>query len=159
MADIKMDFWGNVSIGTMFDIHDNEKVIICTNADHQEEKPKGGQPGPPKKKLFPDKMTANREKERFRHYLSDHKMGNRSLTCQKDDTLNDIVTCFLIKWADLGHVKPEPSGYSVFRFLTEECGLTSGVEEKSYGNEIRERLREKNYTPETWRNVSACFQA
>lgn len=31
MADVKMDFWGNVTIGTMFDIHDNENVVINTS--------------------------------------------------------------------------------------------------------------------------------
>ena len=31
MADIKMDFNGNVNIEKMFDIHDNQKVTINNN--------------------------------------------------------------------------------------------------------------------------------
>lgn len=31
MANIKMDFWGDVKIEKMFDIHDNDKVVICTS--------------------------------------------------------------------------------------------------------------------------------
>lgn len=37
MADIKMDFNGNVNIEKMFDIHDNQKVTINNNTANQEE--------------------------------------------------------------------------------------------------------------------------
>lgn len=30
-ANIKMDFWGDVTIEKMFDIHDNDNVVICTS--------------------------------------------------------------------------------------------------------------------------------
>ncbi len=159
MADVSMNFWGDVSIEKMFDIHDNQKVVICSNGERAEEKPAGGSPGPHKKGLFADKAAADREKERFLSYLNDHKMGNRVLSCSKDDTLNDIVTCFVIQWIKLGYAQPEPSGYSIFRFLTEECGLANGVTDKSFANKIGERIRKRIYTIQTWRNIGEYFQA
>lgn len=38
MADIKMDFNGNVSIGKMFDIHDNQQVKVYNNSNKEEKK-------------------------------------------------------------------------------------------------------------------------
>lgn len=38
MADIKMDFNGNVSIGKMFDIHDNQQVKVYTNSNKEDKK-------------------------------------------------------------------------------------------------------------------------
>ena len=34
MADIKMDFNGDVSIDKMFDIHDNQQVAIYNNSNN-----------------------------------------------------------------------------------------------------------------------------
>ena len=41
MADIKMEFNGNVSIGKMFDIHDNQQVKVHYNG-YSEDKEKQG---------------------------------------------------------------------------------------------------------------------
>lgn len=38
MADIKMDFNGDVSIGNMFDIHDNQQVKVYTNSNKEDKK-------------------------------------------------------------------------------------------------------------------------
>ena len=113
--------------------------------------------GPRKQSLFTDKKARNEEKQRFMRYLSDHKMSGRKLTCEKNDTLNDVVTCFVIKWQDKGLTAREPSGGAIFRFLTEECDLQSEVTGQSYSNKIKERLREKNYTAETWKKVNPYF--
>lgn len=40
MADIKMDFWGDVKIERMFDIHDNDNVVICSSAQADNNSPK-----------------------------------------------------------------------------------------------------------------------
>lgn len=160
MDNLKMDFWGEVNIEKMFDIHDNQKVVICTNGGDNAEKTEKlskKHRGRQRKALFVDETTSIREKERLKSYLSEHKMSNRSLTCNKNDTLNDIVTCFLIKWADVGYTTPYLSGGAIFRFLTEMCELQSGVTEKSYANEIKERLRNKNYSIETMRKVCLFF--
>ena len=124
-----------------------------------EENPNGrtSQRGPRKQSLFTDKKVRNEEKQRFMRYLNDHKMSNRRLTCEKNDTLNDVVTCFVIKWQDKGLTAKSPSGGAIFRFLTEECDLQSEVTGQSYSNKIKERLREKNYTAETWKKVNPYF--
>ena len=38
MADIKMDFNGNVSIEKMFDIHDNQQVKVYNNSNKEDKK-------------------------------------------------------------------------------------------------------------------------
>lgn len=38
MADIKMDFNGDVSIDKMFDIHDNQQVAIYNNSNNGKRK-------------------------------------------------------------------------------------------------------------------------
>ena len=97
------------------------------------------------------------EKHRFMRYLSDHKLGSRRLTCQTGDTLNDVVTCFAIEWQARGLTAEPPSGRAIFRFLTEECGLQSEVTELSYANKIKHRLRSKEYTVETQKEVNLYF--
>ena len=72
-----------------------------------------------------NKKARNEEKQRFMRYLNDHNMSSRKLTCKKNDTLNDVVTCFVIKWQDEGLTAESPSGGAIFRFLTDECNLQS----------------------------------
>ena len=159
MADIKMNFWGNVNIEKLFDIHDNQNVnIIGGKAEGESEREEENHPrGPKKQQLFVNKQTAEKEKLRLLQYLGEHKMTNRHLTCKKDDTLNDIVTCFLKKWEDLQVITSQVSGGAIFRFLTETCGLKTDVTEKSYGNEIKERLKERCYTVKTMQQVKDSF--
>lgn len=103
-------------------------------------------------------QVKNEEKQRFMRYLSEHNLKSRKLTCVKADTLNDVVTCFVIKWQDKDLTSREPSGGAVYRFLTEDCLLQTEVEEQSYSNEIKERLRNKDYTVETMRKVNKYFE-
>ena len=104
-----------------------------------------------------NKKARNEEKQRFMRYLNDHNMSSRKLTCKKNDTLNDVVTCFVIKWQDEGLTAESPSGGAIFRFLTDECNLQSDVTEQSYSNEIKERLRNENYSVETMKKVNSVF--
>ena len=99
----------------------------------------------------------NRERDRFLRYLSEHKLTSRSLTCKKDDTLNDVVTCFIHEWRDKGWTAREPSGGAIFRFLTEECGLETEVSGDSYSNKIKERLKNKNYSIKILKTVKEMF--
>ena len=131
-----------------------------------EETPNGraAQRGQKKQYLFTDgdptvenTQVRDRETRRFLRYLSEHKLMSRSLTCKKDDALNDVVTCFIIEWRDKGLVADEPSGGAIFRFLTEECGLKTAVTEASYSNEIKERLKNKNYSIQTLKMVREYF--
>lgn len=102
-------------------------------------------------------QVRNEEKQRFMRYLSEHNLKGRKLTCVKTDTLNDVVICFVIKWKDKNITPKQPSGGAIFRFLTDECNLQSEVTEQSYSNEIKERLRENNYTIETMKKVNLYF--
>lgn len=102
-------------------------------------------------------QVRNEEKQRFMRYLSEHNLKGRKLTCVKTDTLNDVVICFVIKWKDKNITPKQPSGGAIFRFLTDECNLQSEVTEQSYSNEIKERLRNNNYTIETMKKVNLYF--
>ena len=132
-----------------------------------EETPNGraAQRGPKKQYLFTmdgdptveNTQVREREKERFLRYLREHKLMSRSLTCNKKDTLNDVVTCFIIEWQGRGMIADEPSGGAIFRFLRDECHLKSDVEGQSYSNEIKERLQDKDYTIEKLKMVREYF--
>lgn len=175
MSNIKIDFWGEVNIEKMFDIHDNQRVEIYAsgaggNNDNQskasdndtaESKPS---PGARKQFLFIDGRATvenagvkNREKERFLGYLSDHKMSGRRLVTEKSDGLNKAVVCFLRLWCEKGLTAKQPSGGAVFRFLTEDCGLKTDVTEASYSNKIKEWLRRNDYDVTIYQGVKTCF--
>lgn len=162
MSDnINMAFWGDVKIDKMFDIHDNEKVAIYAKGlDEEKESQEAGcatKKGPHEQQLFCDEQTKKREKERFLRFLSEHKMGNRSLVCKKNDTLNDVVVCFLMEWRERKLVSQSPSGGAIFRFLTKDCELFTEVTEKSYSNKIKDKFLEKNYSIDIYRKVKKYF--
>lgn len=106
------------------------------------------------KPLFPkidnakeeNEMVRRRERDRFLQYLSLHKMGNRPLTTQQDDTLNSIVAGFLIVWRNNGWIAKSFSGKAVHRFLHDDCGIRSEVEPSSYANKITQWVKEKKYS-------------
>lgn len=175
MSNIKVDFWGEVNIEKMFDIHDNQKVEIYTsgaggNNDNKSKASDNGtaerkpSPGPRKQFLFIDGRATvenvsvrNREKVRFLCYLSDHKMSMRRLVTNKSDGLNKVVLCFLMIWREKGLTVQQPSGGAVFRFLTEDCGLKTDVTEASYSNKIKEWMRGNDYDVTTYQGVKTCF--
>lgn len=127
------------------------------------EKPRG----PRKKFLFAldgidtkeDEAVKLREKDRLCAYLGKHCLKSRKLVCTKDDTLNKTIVCFLLKWMEKGLTAEEPSGGAVFRFLTEDCGIVSEVQEKAYGNRVKEWIKEKNgYDTEVMLMVKDAFK-
>lgn len=127
------------------------------------EKPRG----PHKKFLFAwdgidtkeDEAIKLREKERLCSYLSQHCLKSRKLVCTKDDTLNKTIVCFLLKWMEKGLTADEPSGGAVFRFLTEDCSIVSEVQEKAYGNRMKEWIKDRNgYDTEVMLMVKDAFK-
>lgn len=127
------------------------------------EKPRG----PRKKFLFAldgmdtkeDETVKVREKDRLCTYLSQHCLKSRKLVCTKDDTLNKTIVCFLLKWMEKGLTAEEPSGGAVFRFLTEDCGILSEVQERAYGNRVKEWIKDKNgYDAEVMLMVKEAFK-
>ncbi len=163
MADVKINFEGcNVTIGKMFDIHDNNNVVINNGNKQNEDKPSVESPskrgGRKPKELFIDEDTKNREKQRFLDYLKLHNMSNKQLTSSKNDTLNDIVTCFLIEWRQRNLLIDDFSSGAIFRFLTTDCRLSSSVEERAYGNMIRDRIKKKEYETSTLQLVYTAFK-
>lgn len=100
----------------------------------------------------------NREKQRLLQYLAEHKMGGRTITTTQGDAMNDIIICFIIQWEEAALTSKQPSGNSIFRFLTIECGLKTSVTEKAFANKIRLWLKDKQYSIETLRSVQKSFQ-
>ena len=99
------------------------------------------------------------EKNRLCTYLSQHCLKSRKLVCTKDDTLNKTIVCFLLKWMEKGLTADEPSGGAVFRFLTEDCGILSEVQERAYGNRVKEWIKDKNgYDAEVMLMVKEAFK-
>lgn len=123
--------------------------------------------GPHKRFLFAwdgidtkeDETVKLREKERLCSYLSKHCLKSRKLVCTKDDTLNKTIVCFLLKWMEKGLTAEEPSGGAVFRFLTEDCGIISEVQEKAYSNRVKDWIKDRNgYDTEVMLMVKDAFK-
>lgn len=146
---------------------DSQQVPNVVGADEVEDVTiQSSQRGPRKKSLFSkdgrdtneDSMVRNREKERLCAYLSKHCLKNRKLVCTKEDTLNKTIVCFLLKWMERGLIAENPSGGAVFRFLTEDCGMVSEVQEKAYSNRIKEWIKDRNgYDTEVMLMVRGAF--
>lgn len=123
--------------------------------------------GPRKKYLFikegddtkEAEQVKNREKNRLCEYLSRHCLKGRALECTKDSTLNKTVVCFLLKWMERGMTAEQPSGGAIFRFLTEDCGIVSDVQEKAYSNRVKEWIKDTNgYDAEVMLKVKDAFK-
>lgn len=141
--------------------NDTESGLPLTGSLDMQENTK---PGPKKQKLFMSEKTKsedteakNKEKERFLNYLKEHKIGNKSLSCQKDDLLNAIIVCFVKIWIEKGLITQNPSGPSIYRFLTEDCNKKSEVTEKSYANKINDWLKENPYDVKIEKSVRRAF--
>lgn len=94
-----------------------------------------------------------RERDRLLRYLSLHKMGSRSLTTQQGDTLNSIVASFLVVWRRNGWIAKDFSGRAAWRFLHDDCGISSEPTQQSYANKIKEWVDGKKYSIETLADV------
>ena len=117
-------------------------------------KGRGGRQRP----LFKDHSTLLRERARFLDFLRSHHLCGRSLTCKRDDFFNDVTVCSLHTWREENVLAEDtPTGGSVYRFLTADCGLRSGVTEKSFSNKIKLHYKTKHYTQDTLRQVRAFF--
>lgn len=109
--------------------------------------------------LFKDNSTLLRERKRFLDYLHHHHLSSRRLSCKRDDLFNDVTVCFLLTWKERRLLSEDaPSGGAVFRFLTTDCGLASGVSDKSYANKIKEKFQKKRFTLDNLRQVRSFFQ-
>lgn len=132
-------------------------------------------PGPPKEVLFiegdpswkekgkrrrnsiENKAVCRQEKTRFMQYLAAHKLTSRELNCIASDTLNKVIVCFVIIWSDQGLTETSPSGRAIFRFLTQECNISTKTTEASYANKVNGWLKEQKYDVEIMRKVKQCF--
>ena len=93
-------------------------------------------------------VVSHRERDRLQKYLKEHNMSSRPLTTEKNDTLNSIVASFLIVWRDNGWISKNFSGSAVHRFLHDECGIRTEVNEQSYANKITKWVKDKSYSSE-----------
>lgn len=120
--------------------------------------------GPHKQFLFTtEKSTVENvivrktEKERFMRFLSDHNMGNSKLDTYKNSRLNLVVVCFLKIWHEKDLVSKSPSGGAIFRFLTEDCNLSTLVTKDSYANKIKKWIDDNDYDMNIYIDVRKCF--
>lgn len=97
------------------------------------------------------------EKRRFLHYLSKHSLDGRMLVSTRDDAINKAVVCFVRIWKDQELTASKPSGRSIFRFLTQDCGLKTEITIESYANKMNEWLKEKQQDVLTMEEVKRCF--
>lgn len=142
-----------------FDIHDTPLIDPSSSTDTTKKSGKDIQflfikDG---NKSVEDTQVKNQEKERFMRYLTSHNMSSRQLTCQKDDTLNKAITCFLIHWHNKGLTAQPPSGAGLYRFLTQDCNLKSTFTPKSYRNKIIPPVKNHNYDQYTMQEVDRYF--
>ena len=93
-------------------------------------------------------VVSHRERDRLQKYLKEHNMSSRPLTTEKNDTLNSIVASFLIVWRDNGWISKNFSGSAAHRFLHDECGIRTEVNEQSYANKITKWVKDKSYSSE-----------
>lgn len=147
------------------EVVEDAEVVEMTNAEAKNADSNTPR-GPRKKFLFAldgidtkeDETVKRREKERFCKYLSKHCLKNRQLVCTKNDTLNKTIVCFLLKWMEKGLTAEAPSSGAIFRFLTEDCGIVSEVQEKAYCNRMKEWIKDKNgYDTEVMLKVKVAF--
>lgn len=97
------------------------------------------------------------EKRRFLHYLSKHSLDDRMLVSTRDDAINKAVVCFVRIWKEQELTASKPSGRSIFRFLTQDCGLKTEITIESYANKMNEWLKEKQQDVLTMEEVKRCF--
>lgn len=103
-------------------------------------------------------LIKRNECERFCKYLTEHRLKSRRLTSSKDDLINSVVVCFWNKWRDMNFVAEKPSGYAIFRFLNEDCEMSTDVEGKSYANMIVRMINNKVFDIDTYKKVSEYFR-
>lgn len=112
MADIKMDFWGDVKIEKMFDIHDNDKVVICTSpADKNKEKKQNATTKTIKKTQSNKPMT-----------IKYYSHGNNSLVNKQRRRVNLLYK----KWTEWGWIDPDtrPEDFdSLFEGIPRHCNI------------------------------------
>lgn len=97
------------------------------------------------------------EKRRFLHYLSKHSLDGRMLVSTRDDAINKAVVCFVRIWKEQELTASKPSGRSIFRFLTQDCGLKTEITIESYANKMNEWLKGKLQDVLTMEEVKRCF--
>lgn len=97
------------------------------------------------------------EKRRFLHYLSKHSLDGRMLVSTRDDAINKAVVCFVRIWKEQELTASKPSGRSIFRFLTQDCGLKTEITIESYANKMNEWLKGKQQDVLTMTEVKRCF--
>lgn len=97
------------------------------------------------------------EKRRFLHYLSKHSLDGRMLVSTRDDAINKAVVCFVRIWKEQELTASKPSGRSIFRFLTQDCGLKTEITIESYANKMNEWLKGKQQDVLTMEEVKRCF--
>lgn len=137
--------------------------ILTEESTASEESSPKGKRGPKEVNLFVnenDKDGVSREKEernRFKSYISGHKLGSRKLSSSKDDVLLKTIVCFFMQWKKRGYVNPDAGGMAIVRFITEKCDIDHSVDRVSIANKLGLLLSTQEYDKEIMGDVSGYF--
>lgn len=112
-TNVKMDFWGDVTIGKMFDIHDNDNVVICTS------EPKHNSP----KKQTATKSTIKKPQSTKPMTLKYYRHGNNGVLAKQNQRIDILYK----KWTEWGWIDPDtrPDDFDAFfKGEPRHCNIT-----------------------------------
>lgn len=104
-----------------------------------------------------DTQRTQKEIERVKKYVADHKMGQRQLDSKATSKLNLMVACFWYRWNELKWVSDEPQGAAIYRFFTSQCGLECGVLPKAFSTKIVEIINSGKKDPDIYDSLYSYF--
>ena len=112
-TNVKMDFWGDVKIEKMFDIHDNDNVVIYTS------EPKHNSP----KKQMATKSTIKKPLSTNPMTLKYYRHGNNGVLAKQNQRIDILYK----KWTEWGWIDPDTSPDDFDAFFNGEprhCNIT-----------------------------------
>ena len=84
-----------------------------------------------------EEMTERKAKE-FIDFLKIHHWSSKKLDTKKDSCINQAFLAFFDRWQKEGLiVKSFSNGRAVFRFLNEDCGISTDVTKETFANAMR----------------------
>lgn len=115
--------------------------------------------GRPLKPLFvgadgkEDTVLRQWEQERVVAFLKKHTLYSRPLNCEKDDILNHYIIGFMRYWREKDLIAKSTPTAAVYRFLTNDCGLQTAVEQTALTNRWADYAKDPNYGIEQLREI------
>ncbi len=102
-----------------------------------------------------DRALRRQEQAHVEEVLKAHCLYSRQLCCEKNDTLNRYVVGFVRYWREKKMIPRSTPTAAIYRFLTEDCGLESSVQQQAITNRWSDYLREENYGMEEFYEIKS----